>query len=49
MQRLTTCRVCKQKISKYNCKMCGNSVCENCYDKATGLCIVCKQGKSIRR
>ncbi len=45
MKLLTNCKICNQAIAKYNCNLCGSSVCENCYDKLKGVCISCKQGK----
>lgn len=43
MQILRKCEVCNLRIARYSCKYCGKSVCEDDYDKNSGLCIICKQ------
>ena len=45
MKILDSCKICGQKIAKYSCSLCGANVCESCYDKSSGTCIKCKQGK----
>ena len=45
---LSWCQVCRFKIAKYNCIFCGKAVCEEDYDKPSGLCIICKQGGRIK-
>ncbi|MFP3215041.1 MAG: hypothetical protein RXR32_00610 [Candidatus Micrarchaeota archaeon] len=42
----TLCYICG-KPAKHVCKLCGRHVCEEHYDKETGLCINCKLGKRI--
>jgi hypothetical protein len=44
MQILRKCQICNMKMARYSCKMCGAPVCEDDYDKESGLCIACKQG-----
>ncbi|RKX57883.1 MAG: hypothetical protein DRP29_07670 [Thermodesulfobacteriota bacterium] len=41
------CEICHKAIAKYVCNKCGAHVCEACYDKKTGLCIVCARGKVL--
>jgi hypothetical protein len=44
MARASLCHICK-KVSRNTCSMCGRPVCEEHYDKLTGLCYTCKAGK----
>lgn len=44
---LVKCQVCGKKIANNVCKKCGRSVCEDHYDASTGICVACRQGKTV--
>ena len=46
---LARCQVCNAKIANNVCKKCGRNVCIDHYDASTGLCIVCRQGKVVKK
>ncbi|MFB6134727.1 MAG: zinc finger HIT domain-containing protein [Halanaeroarchaeum sp.] len=37
------CHVCERGPARYACERCGSLVCENHYDRETGLCSGCAQ------
>ena len=41
------CGVCGSALARYVCSMCGCNVCIDDYDKALGVCIVCKQKRKV--
>ncbi|MFX0070978.1 MAG: leucine-rich repeat domain-containing protein [Candidatus Hermodarchaeota archaeon] len=43
LMRENGCEICKKEIKKYECPDCGRSVCMNCWDENTAICIPCKK------
>jgi len=43
MEILTQCQRCKQNIAKYICAICGNNICDDCYEGGKGVCHNCKK------
>ncbi|MCW6161004.1 MAG: hypothetical protein LVQ97_02355 [Candidatus Micrarchaeales archaeon] len=39
------CDICKKRIAKNVCKLCGRRICNDDFDMATGLCKSCKRGR----
>ena len=42
MQQKKICLNCGQKPSRFNCVSCSSPVCEDCYDKTSMLCVMCR-------
>lgn len=38
---MVECTICGFKKARFKCKLCSRQVCEDDYDKETGLCSVC--------
>jgi len=47
MKKLILCQICEKNIAKNTCEMCGLTVCDDDYDRASGLCMSCRRGKRI--
>lgn len=37
------CEICGKKERKNKCRICGREVCNDCYNKEKGMCIVCSE------
>lgn len=47
MEISKVCSICKNTLARFTCRLCGASVCSNCFDKKEGICLNCKQGKTV--
>ena len=41
------CQICQKKEATNVCMNCGARVCDDHFDKTTGLCTKCRRGKQL--
>ncbi len=47
MKEKIACMICEDELGSFSCSMCGKVVGLKCFDKNSGLCVNCKQGKKL--